>query len=128
MKGAAATVDALKRLAPTSAGGQAVKAVVLIGDPQHEPGKKSNVDEKGSSGTAQAIGISGRLPGAGIPDAWDQSGKVLDVCYTVRSSLRQPIRVLIMNRETVCVAASRLLHSTFCMAPTLACRRWALIS
>jgi hypothetical protein len=69
--GAAATVDVLKQFSTTSAGGQAVTAVFLIGDPEHEPGKKSNVDQKGGSDTTQATGISGRLPGAGIPDAWD---------------------------------------------------------
>ena len=60
-----------------------MKAVVLIGSPQHEPGKKSNVDQDGGSVNDNAYGISALLSGAGIPTAWDNSGKVLDICYIV---------------------------------------------
>jgi hypothetical protein len=82
--GSAATVDALKTLSLNSAAGNAVKAVFLIGSPQHRPGKKSNVDQNGGSLTDYATGISGWVIGAGIPTEWDNSGKVLDVCYLVR--------------------------------------------
>jgi hypothetical protein len=85
--GAAATTDALKQITPTSAEGSAVKAVFLIGNPQHKPGKQSNTDQNGGSSTDNSRGISSSLPGAGIPDAWDQSSKVLDVCYTVSTVL-----------------------------------------
>ncbi|KAJ7195938.1 cutinase [Mycena pura] len=80
-QGATATVDALKKISTTSAAGKAVKAVVLIGDPEHEPGKQSNVDQKGGSSTDNAIGIEGHVAGAGIPNSWDASGKVFDICF-----------------------------------------------
>jgi len=80
-QGATATVDALKQISTTSAAGKAVKAVVLIGDPEHEPGKQSNVDQNGGTTTDNAIGIEGHVAGAGIPNTWDASGKVLDICF-----------------------------------------------
>ncbi|KAJ7195922.1 cutinase [Mycena pura] len=80
-QGAEATVDALKQIPPTSAAGQAIKAVLLVGDPEHEPGKQSNVDQTGGRLTDSAAGLFAHLPGAGIPRAWDASGKVLDICY-----------------------------------------------
>jgi hypothetical protein len=61
-----------------------VKAVFLIGSPQHKPGKLSNVDQDGGSSTDNATGISAGVAGAGIPTEWDNSGKVLDLCYKVR--------------------------------------------
>ncbi|KAJ7195936.1 cutinase-domain-containing protein [Mycena pura] len=80
-QGASATVDALKQIPLTSAAGQAVRAVLLVGDPERQPGKKSNVDQNGGSLNDEATGMFGLLPGAGIPSAWDASGKVLDICY-----------------------------------------------
>jgi hypothetical protein len=76
-------VNALQKLDPASGAGAAVKAVVLIGDPMHLPGKKSNVDQSGGSATDGAFGIEAYLPGAGIPAVWDNSGKVMDICYVV---------------------------------------------
>jgi len=81
-QGATATVDALKQLGdPTSGTNNNIKAVFLIGDPEHEPGKQSNVDQNGGNTTDNATGIEGHVAGAGIPDAWDSSGRVLDVCF-----------------------------------------------
>jgi hypothetical protein len=71
---------------PDSTIGKAVKAIFLIGNPQHLPLKDSNVDQNGGSLTDLATGISGLLPGAGIPESWDNSGRVLDVCYVVSVS------------------------------------------
>jgi hypothetical protein len=83
-QGAAATVNALKKISTTSASGKAVKAVVLAGDPQHKPGKAANVDQDGGSTTDNASGISASASGAGIPSTWDATGKVIDICYYVR--------------------------------------------
>jgi hypothetical protein len=79
--GATATVDALKELSPTTGDGAAVAAVFLVGDPEHLPGKKSNRDQTGGSSTNNVTGLEGSEAGAGIPAAWDKSGRVLDVCY-----------------------------------------------
>jgi hypothetical protein len=79
--GAAATVNALKTISPTSGDGAAVAAVFLVGDPEHLPGKQSNRDQSGGSTTNSAVGLSAYLPGSGIPAAWDTSNRVLDVCY-----------------------------------------------
>jgi hypothetical protein len=83
--GAAATVNALQQLAASSAGGQAVKAVFLVGDPFHLPGKESNEDQSGGKTNAGAYGIEAFRAAGGIPAAWDSSGKVLDICYEVRA-------------------------------------------
>lgn len=81
--GAAATTDYLKTVSTTSAAGQAIKAVFVIGNPERLPGKQSNVDQTGGQLTATAIGLEGTLANAGIPSSWDTSGKILDVCYVV---------------------------------------------
>jgi hypothetical protein len=73
----------MKQLSASSPEFAAVKGVFLIGNPQHLPGKQGNIDQNGSTSTGNATGISARVPGAGIPDDWDASGKVLDVCFTV---------------------------------------------
>jgi hypothetical protein len=78
-------VNALQQLGASSAGGQAVKAVFLVGDPFHLAGKKSNEDQSGGKTTANLSGIESADADGGIPAAWDGSGKVLDVCYQVRS-------------------------------------------
>jgi len=81
-QGATATVEALKQLgSPTTSTNNHIKAVFLIGDPEHEPGKQSNVDQNGGNTTDNATGIEGHVAGAGIPAAWDSSGRVLDVCF-----------------------------------------------
>lgn len=81
-QGAAATVDAMKKLSTDSPEFSAIKGAFLIGNPQRLPGKKSNTDQNGGDTTKSATGISARFPGAGIPADWDNSGKVLDVCFT----------------------------------------------
>jgi hypothetical protein len=128
--GAAATVDALKQITPTSTEGKAVKAVFLIGNPQHKPGLQSNIDQNGGSLTDDATGISARLPGAGIPSAWDGSGKVLDMCYVVSDN------DLLVNgigwfklafRETAFAVVSPSTHRISFMGPIWVFRAWVLI-
>ncbi|KAJ7195931.1 hypothetical protein GGX14DRAFT_313427, partial [Mycena pura] len=55
--GAEATVDALKQIPLTSGAGQAIKAVLLVGDPEHQPGKQSNVDQNGRPLMDNAAGL-----------------------------------------------------------------------
>jgi hypothetical protein len=61
-----------------------IRAVVLMGDPEHRPGKHANVDEDGGHTNNNATGSE--HAGTGIPTWWDDSGKVMDICYKVQYS------------------------------------------
>lgn len=80
-QGAAATTNALPKL--TGSAFDAVKAVFLIGNPEHRKGKACNVDMKGGKSTANVNGLSAVL--GGIPDNW--ISKTLDVCNFVSPPL-----------------------------------------
>ena len=54
-QGAAATVDAMPQL--TGAAFNAVKGVILLGDPEHKPNLACNVDAMGGKTTAGASGL-----------------------------------------------------------------------
>lgn len=56
----------------------AVEAVVVVGNPRHNKGLKSNYDVDGGKSTEMSFGLQSFLPP--IPTRWDDSGKVLDVC------------------------------------------------
>jgi hypothetical protein len=77
-QGASATVNALALLNGTSA--DAVKAIFLIGNPLHKPGLACNVDDHGSNGSANALGLQLKLlPNSNVvPDAF--VARTLDVC------------------------------------------------
>ncbi|KAJ9479271.1 Cutinase [Pseudozyma hubeiensis] len=74
-QGAAATVAALPQL--TGSAFDAVKAVILIGNPDHKPNLACNVDNNGGKSTAGFSGISALLS-PGIPSNW--VSKSLDIC------------------------------------------------
>ncbi|KAN0060193.1 hypothetical protein ACQY0O_007522 [Thecaphora frezii] len=73
-QGAAATVDAMPKL--TGANFDAVKGVVLIGNPKHRSGLACNVDGNGGTTTKFVNGLSAAL--GQIPDNW--VGKTTDIC------------------------------------------------
>ncbi|QIW99943.1 hypothetical protein AMS68_005461 [Peltaster fructicola] len=75
-QGAAATVNAMPML--TGAAFNAVKAVILLGDPFHKAGLSSNVDENGGTTTSNDNGISA-YQNVQIPSNW--VSKTRDVCY-----------------------------------------------
>ncbi len=83
-QGASATCDALPEL--TGPAFDAVKGVVLLGNPEHRPDLTCNVDLYGGKSTRKAVGFFGTK--GGIPSEW--ASKSLDVCNFV--SLR-PRRV-----------------------------------
>lgn len=58
----------------------AIKAVVLTGDPFHKSGLSCNVDENGSTTTLSVDGIS-EYQGVSIPSGW--VAKTKDICYKV---------------------------------------------
>lgn len=72
--GATATCDALPKL--TGQSFRAVKAVFLIGNPEHRAGLDSNVDSIGGGSTRSSNGILASR--GGIPEDW--VSKTMDVC------------------------------------------------
>ncbi|KAH8921003.1 carbohydrate esterase family 5 protein [Atractiella rhizophila] len=79
-QGAAATYNALQQLSASSTAGKKVAAVFVIGNPERRPGFNADVDNTGGSLTDACFGIESSIT-AGLPRAWDSTGKVLDVCY-----------------------------------------------
>lgn len=77
-QGAAATVNAMSKL--TGAAFNAVRGVILIGDPLHKAGLACNVDNNGGDTTKNVNGISA-AGSAGIPSNW--VSKTLDICIKV---------------------------------------------
>lgn len=78
-QGAAATVNAMSKL--TGASFDAVKGVVLVGDPLKKSGLACNVDPNGGASTRNTNGIeAGFGSGGGIPQNW--VSKVLDICIS----------------------------------------------
>jgi hypothetical protein len=80
-QGAQATVNAMSQL--TGANFNAVKGVVLIGNPAHKAGLACNVDNNGGTTTRNVNGLSGRF-GTGIPSTWVP--KTRDICIFVSLS------------------------------------------
>ena len=77
-QGAQATVNAMSKL--TGANFDAVKGVIMIGNPAHKSGLTCNVDNNGGTTTRNVSGMSGRF-GGGIPSNW--VSKTLDICIYV---------------------------------------------
>lgn len=80
-QGATVVDRTLRTFAPDSPEGRAIDTVLLMGNPYHAPNKKGNVDENGGTTTAGATGILVLVGGWVTPDAWYETGKVLDICY-----------------------------------------------
>lgn len=80
-QGASATNIALRNYTRIgSPGYQAIKAVFLVGNPEHKPYQAANYDEKGGKTTNGFIG-SGYFSGARTPEIWYQNTRLLDLCY-----------------------------------------------
>lgn len=77
-QGASATCDALPEL--TGPAFDAVKGVVLLGNPEHQPNLACNVDGVGGNKTFKAKGFFS-IAKPGIPDEW--VSKSLDICNFV---------------------------------------------
>ncbi|RMY86953.1 hypothetical protein D0861_05646, partial [Hortaea werneckii] len=75
------TTLVLQKYEPISVEGRAIEAVLLIGNPYRQPLKQGNRDEDCGNSTA---GATGALVGLGldIPDAWYETGKVHDICFS----------------------------------------------
>ncbi|SPO21046.1 uncharacterized protein UTRI_00523 [Ustilago trichophora] len=74
-QGAAATCNALPQL--TGDAFNAVKGVILIGNPEHKPNLACNVDGNGGKTTYAARGLSAAFT-QGVPSNW--VSKTLDIC------------------------------------------------
>jgi hypothetical protein len=121
--GAAATVNTLKVISASSAMFAPIRAVVLMGDPEHRPDKHANVDEDGGHTNNNATGSE--HAGTGIPTWWDDSGKVMDICYKVWCNgwaVRQCAHV--GCRATACARAMGSRPSITTMPTTPTRRQW----
>ncbi|KAI5370240.1 Putative cutinase/acetylxylan esterase, alpha/Beta hydrolase [Septoria linicola] len=74
-QGAAATTNAMTQL--TGNAFTAVRAVVLLGNPNHKRGLACNVDSQGGTTTKNVNGLSA-FGSAGVPSNW--VSKTLDIC------------------------------------------------
>lgn len=89
-QGASLVLEASKKLSKDAV--EAVKAIVLVGNPYRFPGKQSNVDSHAQPDTRGTIGLftthalSSGSPVPQLPATLDASGKVLDYCLEVTSA------------------------------------------
>ena len=81
-QGATVTNQVLQHFAPSSAGASKIQAVVSIGNPYHLSNREGNRDEECGSSTAGASGILLGTEPYEIPEAWYDTGKVRDICFT----------------------------------------------
>ncbi|KAL9938927.1 hypothetical protein V8E36_001740 [Tilletia maclaganii] len=61
----------------------AIKAVVLIGDPNHVPGNSANVDEFGGNSTSKYSGFVSNPFLPPVPQAYNKAGKLLNICKSL---------------------------------------------
>nr|POE74828.1 hypothetical protein CFP56_37359 [Quercus suber] len=84
-QGASATMIALTNYTqPGTAGYEAIRAVLVIGNPYHIPNKAVDVDQWGQDSTRKYPGAAYNAdnPGSqGIPDIYYSNGKLLDICF-----------------------------------------------
>lgn len=88
-QGATVVLEAIKNITGTSME-PLVKAVVFDGNPYQVKDQKSTVDENGGASTRGNDGILlkgflggiGSIPGIGLSQHWDDSGKALNICFT----------------------------------------------
>lgn len=81
-QGAIATIVALSQLRIDQTAN--VRAVILVGNPEHKSGLECNVDEAGGSSTKYVDGVFAILDG--IPGSWVT--KSLDICAFLSVALR----------------------------------------
>lgn len=87
-QGATVVLEAIKAITGTDKE-DLVKAVVFDGNPYQVKNQKSTVDENGGSSTRGNDGILlngffggiGSIKGIGLSKHWDESGKVLNICF-----------------------------------------------
>lgn len=81
-QGATVINQVLQHFATSSPQGQRIKSVVNIGNPYHLPNEPGNADDNCGASTAGATGILVPIEDFGIPDAWYETGKVRDICFS----------------------------------------------
>ncbi|KAK4623980.1 Carboxylesterase Culp1 [Fulvia fulva] len=80
-QGATVVNRALQAFPPTSRQGQAISAVVQIGNPYHLPDRRGNVDDMCGTSTAGASGALLATSDYEVPEGWYGTGRVRDICY-----------------------------------------------
>ncbi|EME46961.1 carbohydrate esterase family 5 protein [Dothistroma septosporum NZE10] len=85
-QGASATMLTLANITDSSTPiYNAIKAVLVVGNPYHVPNATLNIDEFGGSSTRKYPGATYNANNAstrGIPEIYYQNGKLLDICHT----------------------------------------------
>ena len=96
-QGASVTMGALMNLTDTSSAAyKAIEAVLVIGNPYHIPNELANVDQFGGKNTTIYKGSQLNItnypgyPSSGIPQVYYDSGKLLDICFTVSLGAMKP--------------------------------------
>lgn len=69
---------ALRKLEGSSTYANAIRAVVLVGNPLRTPNLKCDYDTEGGRSTASARGLQAFQ--GGLSSAWDKTGRVIDAC------------------------------------------------
>ncbi|TIA00696.1 alpha/beta-hydrolase [Aureobasidium pullulans] len=83
-QGASLVLQASSRLGKKAL--EAIKAIILVGNPYRIPGKSANVDSHGNTDARGNIGmfvtqaITSNTPIPQFPESLEKSGKVLDYC------------------------------------------------
>lgn len=90
-QGASLVLQASSRLGKKAL--EAIKAIILVGNPYRIPGKSANVDSHGNTDARGNIGmfvtqaITSNTPIPQFPESLEKSGKVLDYCLEVCDNL-----------------------------------------
>lgn len=79
-QGAMVAGFALANITPGSPAYNAIKGVLLVGNPGHKPNRIQDFDETGGRATQSYTGAL-NWAGAGIPDSW-YAKPLLDICHT----------------------------------------------
>ncbi|KAL5314159.1 hypothetical protein ACEPPN_018583 [Leptodophora sp. 'Broadleaf-Isolate-01'] len=82
-QGATATAEALNHFNDTSSAGlQAIRAALVIGNPTRVPNQPANFDQNGGRATFGATGVLTTIPRyTKISPAWYATTKLRDICY-----------------------------------------------
>ena len=90
-QGASLVLQASSRLGKKAL--EAIKAIILVGNPYRIPGKSANVDShgntdaRGNNGMFVTQAITSNTPIPQFPESLEKSGKVLDYCLEVCDNL-----------------------------------------
>lgn len=80
-QGAAVSIISASKYLPGTPAYDAIKGILVVGNPGHKPYQTANIDQIGQKLTDSYFGASYSI-GLRFPLAWYQSEKLLDICHT----------------------------------------------